>query len=118
VPAAAAEKLVAVTIVALFALGVTYAVRSVSRERTWLAALAAPMATGYLYFFGFYNFAVGTGLSLLTIGVFLRRRGSWRPRSALLLAALLLLTVSAHLLPSPWPQARSDWCSCATSSYD
>jgi hypothetical protein len=99
VPATAAEKLVAVTIVSLFALGMTYAVRSVSRERTWLAALAAPLGTGYLHFFGFFNFAVGTGLSLLSLGVFLRRRGSWGPWSALLLAALLLLTVSAHLLP-------------------
>ena len=96
---AAVEKVVAVVVVALVSGAMTYAVRSVSAERWWLAALAAPLATGYLFFFGFYNFCIGTGLSLLATGLYLRHRSHWSLWAALSLAILLLLTVSAHLLP-------------------
>lgn len=99
VPPTAAEKLLAAGAVALFAVGFTYAARSVDRRGSYVAALGVPFATGYLFWFGFYNFAVGTGLALVTLGVLWRRAGNWTPASTAGVAVLLLLTASAHLLP-------------------
>ncbi len=68
-----AEKVFAVAVVALFGLGATYAVRVIDRRNTFLAALAAPLATGYFFYFGFFNFCLGTALFLFTVGYFLSR---------------------------------------------
>jgi len=94
-----AEKVFAVVDVTLFAVGVTYAVRSVDRRSTFLATLAAPLATGYLFYFGFYNFSLGTGLSLFTIGLFLRCRGRWTGTRTAVFLVMVVATASAHLLP-------------------
>lgn len=94
-----AEKVFVVIVVSLFAVGTTYAARSIDRRGTFVAALAAPLATGYLFWFGFYNFSLGLGLSMLTLGYALRCRSRWTPLRALIVAGLLLLTASAHLLP-------------------
>ena len=96
---ASAEKVYVVAVVALFGVAAAYAVRAVSRRNSLLAALAAPLATGYFFYFGFYNFVLGTGLFLLTTGYVLRHRGTWTPRRTAVLLVLLMLTASAHLLP-------------------
>lgn len=93
------EKFFAVGDVTLFAVGITYALRSVDRRGTFLATLAAPLATGYLFYFGFYNFCLGVGLSLFAVGFFLRCRGSWTLARTIALLLLLVVTASAHLLP-------------------
>ena len=73
--------------------------RVIDRRNTFLAALAAPLATGYFFYFGFFNFCLGTALFLFTVGNFLSRRPTWTAGRTAAMLGLLLLTVSAHLLP-------------------
>ncbi len=59
-----------------------------------------PFTFGYLFFYGFYNFCLGVALALLVAGLALRRRDGWSAGSTAGLAALLLVTWAAHLLPA------------------
>jgi hypothetical protein len=61
--------------------------------------VALPLAGSQLVVYGFYNFCLGVALALFVVGLVLRTRSGWRPGPAVGLAALLLLTWSAHLLP-------------------
>lgn len=94
-----AERLLVAAYVVLLVLSLRFALRGVDPEATWLAVAALPFVGSYLFFYGFYNFCLALGLMLLVAGVALRRRDGWSPGAVLLLAALLLLTWSAHLLP-------------------
>ena len=94
-----AEKLVVGGFVVLLVAGLRFALRGVDVRAGWLAVAALPLAGGELVAYGFYNFGWGIALSLFALGVALRRRAGWEPRAGLLLAGLLLLVWSAHLLP-------------------
>ncbi len=95
----AAEKALVALHVVLLPLALRYALRGVDPRAGWLAVAAVPFTFGYLFSYGFYNFLLAVSLSLLVVGLALRRRSGWTARSVLGLAALLLLTWTAHLLP-------------------
>jgi hypothetical protein len=95
----AAERwLVAAFAVALVA-AVGYAARAVDRRAGWLAAAALPLVGGQLAAYGFYNFCWGVVGAVLVLGMALRRRAGWSVPAAVVLAVVLTLTWSAHLLP-------------------
>lgn len=94
-----AERLLVAAYVVLLVLGLRYALRGVDPRAGWLAVAALPFVGNYLFYYGFYNFCLGLALSLLVVGLALRRRDGWSPLSCVGLAALLLVTWSAHLLP-------------------
>jgi hypothetical protein len=94
-----AERVLVASYVVLLVLGLRYALRGVDPRAGWLAVAALPFVGNYLYYYGFYNFCLALGLALVVVGLALRRRDGWSPRAALALAALLLVTWTAHLLP-------------------
>jgi hypothetical protein len=98
-PLSVAERVFSIVLVSIFAGAIAFAVRSIDRRQTAIALLAAPLATGYLFVFGFYNFWLGTALGMLALGIYLRNRRCWTPSRALLLCVSLILTAAAHLLP-------------------
>ena len=98
-PDLAERLLVALYVVALPA-ALRYAVRGVHPDAGWLALFALPLTYSYLYAYGFYNFCLGLVLALVAVGFVLRRRrAGWTALSVTVLAVLLLLAWSAHLLP-------------------
>ncbi len=96
----AAEKALVAGHVVLLPLALRYALRGVDPRAGWLAVAALPFTFGYLFSYGFYNFLLAVSLALLVIGLVLRRRTGWSAGSVAGLAALLLVTWSAHLLPT------------------
>ncbi len=97
-PDGAEKALVAAYVVGL-PLALRYALRGVDRRAGWLAVVAVPFTPHYLFTYGFYNLCLGLVLALLVVGLALRQRGGWGRGATAGLAALLLLTWSAHLLP-------------------
>lgn len=95
----AAEKALVAGYVVLLPLALRYALRGVDPRAGWLAVVAVPFTPHYLFTYGFYNLCLGLGLGLLVVGVALRQRDGWTPRTTALLTGLLALTWSAHLLP-------------------
>ncbi|HLZ38096.1 MAG TPA: hypothetical protein VKP64_10165 [Mycobacteriales bacterium] len=98
-PLVAAEKVLVAGWFLLLPLALRYALGGVNPRARWLAVLAFPLATNYLYYYGFYNFCYGLGLFLVVLGFVLRRHPHWTPRSTAVLGGLLLATYLAHLLP-------------------
>jgi hypothetical protein len=95
---------VAGTVVMLLAalgtpLALRYAVRAVRPESSWLAIVGVPLAFGYLYFYGFWNYCLAIALALCCVGLALRAAPAWRARPALVLTLLLTLTWLTHLVP-------------------
>ena len=80
-------------------LALRYALRAVRPESTWLAIAGLPLAFGYLYFYGFWNYCLAIALALLCVGLALRAAPRWPATPTLLLAALLTLTWLTHLVP-------------------
>lgn len=80
-------------------LALRYAIRGVRPESGWLALAGVPLAFGYLYFYGFYNFCLGLALCLVCAGWALRHAPAWSPRAVAGLAGLLVLTWFTHLVP-------------------
>ncbi|MGQ0625243.1 MAG: hypothetical protein ACT4PP_11430 [Sporichthyaceae bacterium] len=121
---------VAETVVLVFAsvgipLALRFAIRAVRSESAWLAIAALPLAFGYLYFYGFYNYCLAIALSLVCIGVLLRVAPAWRRGPTTALAALLTLTWLTHLVPfvaaavfllavvATGPRTRRSWVGAA-----
>ncbi|HEX2073436.1 MAG TPA: hypothetical protein VHF92_06595 [Geodermatophilus sp.] len=94
-----AERLLVLGLVAGLVAALAYALRGLSRRAWWLAVAALPLAGSHLMAYGFYNFGLGIVGFLLALGFALRRRSGWSPGAVAGLAALLLLTWTAHLLP-------------------
>lgn len=80
-------------------LALRYALRAVRSESAWLAIAGLPLAFGYLYFYGFWNYCLAIALALVCVGLTLRVAPSWPARSTAALAALLTLTWLTHLVP-------------------
>ncbi|HEY4641134.1 MAG TPA: hypothetical protein VII75_07295, partial [Thermoanaerobaculia bacterium] len=66
-PAAVAEKLLMTGIIALFMTGVWMYAGCDDERRHVYAFVAIPLAYNQLFQLGFYNYAIGVGLSLVTI---------------------------------------------------
>jgi hypothetical protein len=96
----AAEKLLVAGYAVLLPLALRYALRGVDPRAGWLAVVAVPFTGSYLFFYGFYNFCLGLALALVVAGVALRRRDGWTAWPVAGLAAAVLLTWAAHLLPA------------------
>jgi hypothetical protein len=94
-----AEALLVAGLVLGLVAALAWVVRALDRRAWWLAAAALPLAGSHLVAYGFYNFVLGVIGALLVLAVDLRRRDGWRVAGAAGLAALLVLTWSAHLLP-------------------
>ncbi|RBY82021.1 hypothetical protein DQ238_05250 [Geodermatophilus sp. TF02-6] len=94
-----AERLLVAGLVVGLVAALAYAVRGVDRRAGWLAAAALPLAGSQLVAYGFDNFVLGVVGALLVLGVALRRRSGWGTPAGAALAALLVLTWTAHLLP-------------------
>ena len=80
-------------------LALRYALRAVRPEAAWLAIAGLPLAFGYLYFYGFWNYCLAIALALVCVGLALRSAPAWAPRPTAALAALLTLTWLTHLVP-------------------
>ena len=76
-----------------------YAIRAVRPESTWLAIAGLPLAFGYLYFYGFWNYCLAIGLALVCIGLALRAAPAWPALPTAGLALLLTVTWLTHLVP-------------------
>lgn len=95
-----AERLLVLGYLVGLPLAARYALRAVHPAAGWQALVAVPFAAGYLHAYGFTNFNLALVGFLVSVGVALRRRSGWSPRAVTGLALLLLLTWSAHLLPT------------------
>jgi hypothetical protein len=80
-------------------LALRYALRAVRPESAWLAIAGLPLAFGYLYFYGFWNYCLAIALALVCVGLTLRAAPAWSPRPTAALGALLTLTWLTHLIP-------------------
>jgi hypothetical protein len=98
VPPLTAEKLLASGYVLLFLAGAWFLAGAVDPERGWLAFLALPMVFNRFFQMGFYNFCLGLGLFLVTLGFWWRRRHDRGLGYALALNGLLFLCWFAHLV--------------------
>ena len=85
----AAEKALVAAYVVLLPLALRYALRGVDPRADWLAVVAVPFTPHYLFTYGFYNLCLGLGLGLLVVGLALRQRDGWTPRTTALLAGLV-----------------------------
>ena len=66
---------------------------------TWLAIAGLPLAFGYLYFYGFWNYCLAIALALVCVGMTLRAAPHWELRPTVALAGVLTLTWLTHLVP-------------------
>jgi hypothetical protein len=95
-----AERLLVLGYLVGLPLAARYALRGVHPAAGWQALVAVPFAAGYLHAYGFTNFNLALAGFLVAVGVALRRRSGWSRRSVGGLGLVLLLTWSAHLLPT------------------
>ncbi|MEO8273801.1 MAG: hypothetical protein ABI620_07020 [Chloroflexota bacterium] len=93
-----AEKVLQLTYVVALPLSLLYAVRSVRRDASWVAALALPMTFTLVFLFGFYDFSIGLVGFLAAAGYVWRRRGSSGVGHALRIGLLGMLLYLAHLV--------------------
>ncbi|HUR75085.1 MAG TPA: hypothetical protein VMZ00_12480 [Sporichthya sp.] len=80
-------------------LALRYALGAVRPESTWLAIAGVPLAFGYLYFYGFWNYSLAIALALMCVGLTLRAAPAWKGKPTAALAGLLTLTWLTHLIP-------------------
>lgn len=80
-------------------LALRYAIRAVRPESTWLAVAGLPLAFGYLYFYGFWNYCLAIALALVCVGVAVRAAPAWPTLPTAGLTLLLTLTWLTHLVP-------------------
>src|SRR4051812_4127416 len=92
-----AEKLLACLCVIVGALGLAYLARQLGRSAAAVAALASPFLLHRWIFLGFYGYALGVGVALAAIGVWMRPQKSSRHRAMFLI--LTALTLFAHPVP-------------------
>jgi hypothetical protein len=95
-----AEKVLIAGYVVALPLALLYAIRPFGAGQRWLAFAALPLTFTFTFHYGFYNFSYAVAAFLVAIGYFVRLRRQPSVRRALVLAALLLLAYSCHLVPS------------------
>lgn len=96
VSVAAAEKILIAAYVLLLPLGLRYALRGVSRDAGFLAALGLPFTYNFLFGMGFLNFCWSLAAFLFAFGFYLRRRARFRPRDVLPMALLAAWVYFCH----------------------
>src|SRR5205085_6113107 len=92
----AAEKFFFSVVIVVFLLGAWTFAGADDPQNSIFAFLMLPLAYNQLLQAGFYNFSLGVGLYLLTIGFWWRRRRNASFRNVVAAAALLLLCYFAH----------------------
>src|ERR1044072_5502014 len=97
-PAAVAEKLLMTGIIVLFMTGAWIYAGCDDERRHVYAFLAIPLAYNQLFQFGFYNYAISVGLSLVAIGWWWRRRTRTDLTTIAVTASLLLACYFSHPL--------------------
>lgn len=95
-----AEKVLVVAYIVMFPLSVRYAIRSVNKDAGWLALISLPFVVGYLFLLGFYDFSYGMIGAMVAIGTAIRFRGRWSVGRCVGLAAILIVTYAAHVVPA------------------
>jgi hypothetical protein len=101
-PAPLVEKVMMAGYVALLPLGLLFALRSVSRDGAFLAALGFPFVYNFLTNLGFLNFGYALAGFLFALGLLLRQRQArgWRRTARVALLALVALAIYAcHPVP-------------------
>ena len=94
------EKLMISGIILLFLGAAWYYARSADGDGDVYAFLALPLAYHQSLQFGYFNFCIAAGLSMLILAIWWRRRDAPTVRNVALIAALLLLCDSAHPMPT------------------
>ncbi|HEX9161112.1 MAG TPA: hypothetical protein VF980_05325, partial [Thermoanaerobaculia bacterium] len=98
VPPLVAEKLLVSAIIIIFLAGAwMFAGAADPSGHAW-AFVALPFTFHLLLQTGFYNFALGVGLFMMTVAVWWRRRDTPDARTIALVAALLLLCYFSHAM--------------------
>lgn len=114
-----AEKLLACVSVIVGGIGLAYLARQVGRSASAVCALAVPFLLHRWIFFGFYGYAIGIGLALMAMGMWIRSEGRTVGRCTLFLL-LTALTLFAHPVPYLvivgfcWAEAVSGWWNSQT----
>lgn len=91
-----AEKFFFSAVIVVFLLGAWMFAGADDPQNSIFAFLMLPVAYNQLLQAGFYNFSLGAGLYLLTVGFWWRRRGDASSRTVVVTAALLLVCYFAH----------------------
>src|ERR1041385_4156000 len=91
------EKLLACLCVIVGGIGLAYLARQMGRSAAAVSGLAVPFLFHRWIFFGFYGYALGIGIALIAIGVWLGRSHSIR--SYFVFLSLTALTLFAHPVP-------------------
>jgi hypothetical protein len=97
-PPGLAEKIVQTCILALLPVSMLYLVRSIGRGGEVFSLAGFLFAYNNLFFRGFYNFNLGVGLMVLTLGWWWRRRDAMTIGVAAGLNALVIVTYVAHFV--------------------
>lgn len=100
VPAVVAEKLLVSAIVILFLAGAWMLAGAADERSLPYAFLAFPLTFNLLLQAGLYNFSIASGLYLITVAAWWRRRDEPTVRTIALVAMLLVLCYFAHPLPA------------------
>jgi hypothetical protein len=93
-----AEKLLLTGYILLMATGLLYLVTAVQKDAKPLAFLGFPFIYNGLFIMGFYNYSIGIGLMLISIGYWWRNVQIIRYKTLLILGILMLLLYFTHPL--------------------
>ena len=93
-----AEKLLLSLYIVMLPLSVRYAVRSIERGNGFLAFMSFPLIYNMMFHKGLYSFCLSLPVFFFFVGYWLRRRGQFDWKSALLLLVLSLLLYFAHVV--------------------
>jgi len=93
-----AEKLLISAYALLFLLAGRYWVRTFCPDDVWRSFLFFPFVYHHLYQMGFFNFSIGLGFTMLSIGFWWRNRNRFGASAAVWLNILLILTYFSHLM--------------------
>lgn len=99
--AALADKAIALLLLVAVPLSVRWCLRQIDPRAVGLSILAIPLGTGFLLYFGFYNFLLGVVLSFVALGYWLKRMRpapSGRAAGPVFVGLAILVYVS-HPLP-------------------
>lgn len=98
--AALADRTMALLLLVGLPLSVRWCLRQVDRDAAWMSILSIPFGTGFLLYFGFYNFLLGVVLSFVAFGFWLRLlRPSRHPVVGIAFAGTAALAYLSHPFP-------------------
>ena len=98
-PQLTAEKILVLVYLVAFPIAFRYLVRMIQPDATWVSYAAFPLASSFLFWFGFYNFVYGLVLFFVGAAFLLKPGNGVAGRPSLLLGLLLLVAYLTHLIP-------------------